>query len=123
MVRAEDIHGNIQRNRYDAEGLRYEMEENERLFSYVYDGREIITEETGQDTIRYIRGHELISSDSERARTYYHYVADELGSITHVVNGTVQGIENVYEYGATKESRKSGVEALKEAIKKLIKEK
>ena len=60
--------------------------------------REIITEETGQDTIRYIRGYELVSSDSERARTYYHYAADELGSITHVVNGTVPRIENVYEY-------------------------
>ena len=98
MVRAEDIHGNIQRNRYDAEGLRYEMEENERLFSYVYDGREIITEETSQETMRYIRGYELVSSDSERARTYYHYAADELDSITHVVNGTVPRIENVYEY-------------------------
>ena len=98
MVRAEDIHGNIQRNRYDAEGLRYEMEENERLFRYVYDGREIITEETSQETMRYIRGYDLISSDSERARTYYHYAADELGSITHVVNGTVPRIENVYEY-------------------------
>ena len=98
MVRAEDINGNIQRNRYDAEGLRYEMEENERLFRYVYDGREIITEETSQETMRYIRGYELISSDSERARIYYHYAADELGSITYVVNGTVQRIENVYEY-------------------------
>lgn len=74
------------------------MEENERLFRYVYDGREIITEETSQDTMRYIRGYELISSDSERARTYYHYAVDELGSITHVVNGTVPRIENVYEY-------------------------
>lgn len=56
MVKVEDVQGNIQKNRYDAEGLRYEMEENERLFRYVYDEREIIIEETGQDTIRYIRG-------------------------------------------------------------------
>ncbi len=74
------------------------MEENERLFDYVYDEREIITEETGQDVIRYIRGYDLISSDSERARTYYHYTSDELWSITHVVSETVQRIENVYEY-------------------------
>ena len=48
--------------------------------------------------MRYIRGYELVSSDSERARTYYHYATDELGSITHVVNETVQETENVYEY-------------------------
>lgn len=46
MVKAEDVQGNIQKNRYDAEGLRYEMEDNERLYRYVYDEREIITEET-----------------------------------------------------------------------------
>ena len=74
------------------------MEENERLFHYIYGEREIITEETGQDIIRYIRGYDLISSDSERARTYYHYTSDELGSITHVVNGNAPRIENVYEY-------------------------
>ena len=37
--------------------------------------------------IRYIRGLGLISSDSEKAKTYYHYVSDEQGSITHVING------------------------------------
>lgn len=98
MVKAEDLQGNIQKNCYDAEGLRYEMEENERLFHYIYDEREIITEETGQDVIRYIRGYDLISSDSEKAKTYYHYASDELGSITHVVNGNAPRIENVYEY-------------------------
>lgn len=98
MVKAEDVQGNIQKNRYDAEGLRYEMEENERLFGYVYDGREIITQEAGQDTIRYIRGYELISSDSESARTYYHYASDELGSITHVVNESDHRVVNTYEY-------------------------
>ena len=98
MVKAEDIQGNIQRNRYDAEGLRYEMEENERLYRYVYDEREVITEESGQEVVRYIRGYELVSSDSEKARTYYHYASDELGSITHVVNESTQNIENVYQY-------------------------
>ena len=46
------------------------MEENERLYRYVYDEREVITEESGQEVVRYIRGYELISSDSEKARTY-----------------------------------------------------
>ena len=81
---------------------------NDGSFQYTYDvfNRMVRVEDVrgnhnrrnSQDTIRYIRGYDLISSDSERARTYYHYVADELGSITHVVNGTVPKIENVYEY-------------------------
>ena len=49
----------MQINRYDAEGLRHEMKEN----------------------------GELLASDAEYARTYYHYASDELGSITHVVEG------------------------------------
>ena len=61
--------GSFQKNHYNAEGLRAEMEES--------DG----------NVIRYIRGLGLISSDSEKAKTYYHYVSDEQGSITHVING------------------------------------
>ena len=33
---------------------------------------------TGRIHIRYIRGHELLASYSERARTYYHYACDEM---------------------------------------------
>ena len=61
--------------------------------------------ETGTDgtTIRYLRGYELISSDSESARTYYHYVSDEQGSITHILREDEEGnhhLCNQYEYGA-----------------------
>ena len=34
-------------------------------------------------------GYKLVSSDSEEARTYYHYASDELGSITHIVKAAV----------------------------------
>ena len=84
--------GDIQKNHYDAEGLRSQMEENGKLVSFVYADREVITEEDEAGAhIRYIRGHELLASDSERARTYYHYACDEMGSITDITdtNGTV----------------------------------
>ena len=76
----------MQVNRYDAEGLRHEMEENGRLVQFLFSGREVVAE-TKEDasTIRYLRGYEIISSDSESARTYYHYVNDENGSVPHVV--------------------------------------
>ena len=81
--------------RYDAEGLRYEVEENERLIKYIYRGKDIAVEENEDDgATRYIRGNgRLIASDSEKARTYYHYVSDNVGSICYVVNGGHKGIE------------------------------
>ena len=92
--------GDIQKNHYDAEGLRSQMEENGKLVSFIYADREVIAEEDeAGEHIRYIRGHELLASDSERARTYYHYACDELGSITDITDchGTVL---NHYAYDA-----------------------
>ena len=92
--------GDIQKNHYDAEGLRSQMEENGKLVSFVYADREVITEEDEAGAhIRYIRGHELLASDSAHARTYYHYACDEMGSITDITdtNGTVL---NHYAYDA-----------------------
>ena len=86
--------------RYDAEGLRSQMEENGKLVSFIYAEREVIAEEDeAGEHIRYIRGHELLASDSERARTYYHYACDEMGSITDITDchGTVL---NHYAYDA-----------------------
>ena len=91
----------VQINRYDGEGLRHEMEENGRLIKFLYnEDREVVAEETSNGTItRYIRGLGLISSDSEEAKTYYHYVSDEQGSITHVLSEDAE-ILNHYSYDA-----------------------
>ena len=101
-VKVETFDGNVQVNRYDAEGLRYEMEENGRLVRFIFHKGEAVAEqEENSNVIRLIRGSELIarSSDGESARTYYHYASDEMGSATHIVdeNGNVQ---NRYEYDA-----------------------
>ena len=91
----------VQINHYDGEGLRHEMEENGRLIKFLYnEDREVVAEETGNGTItRYIRGLGIISSDSEEAKTYYHYVSDEQGSITHVLSEDAE-ILNHYSYDA-----------------------
>ena len=119
QVKTETFEGQVQVNRYDAEGLRHEMEENCSLLQFLFSGREVVAE-TKEDasTIRYLRGYEIISSDSESARTYYHYVNDENGSVTHVVgedacndaiaqipqtesgNATKYQVLNRYEYDA-----------------------
>ena len=94
--------GHIQLNRYDAEGLRYEMEENGNLVRFIFNqDREVVTEEDNSGLNRLIRASELIAANSsaDSARTYYHYASDEMGSTTHIVDedGTVK---NRYEYDA-----------------------
>ena len=99
--------GNSQINRYDAEGLRAEMEENGQLVKFLFNGeKEVIAEETDGEVIRYIRGLGIISSDSESARTYYHYVSDNQGSIRLILTDTVNDrrIRNYYCYDAFGES-------------------
>lgn len=88
VVEVTTAQGEMQQNRYDAEGLRYEMVENGKLVQFLYSEGEIIAEkESDGNIIRYIRGLGLVSSDSEKAKTYYHYLSDEQGSITHILEG------------------------------------
>ena len=77
------------------------------------ENREVVAEKDySGNIIRYIRGLGLISSDSENAKTYYHYVCDGQGSVSHIIRGedkesgvSEQGREqdrilNQYEYDA-----------------------
>ena len=99
MEKAETFTGKIQVNHYDAEGLRHEMEENGRLVSFIFSAREVVAEREKESTIRYIRGYDIVCSDSECARMYYHYVCDEGGSTSHVLDETGK-VLNQYEYDA-----------------------
>ncbi len=99
--------GSTQINRYDAEGLRAEMGENGQLVKFLFnEEREVIAEETDDGVIRYIRGLGIISSDSESARTYYHYVSDNQGSVRLILTDTANDrrIRNYYCYDAFGES-------------------
>ena len=99
--------GDSQINRYDAEGLRAEMEENGQLVKFLFNGeKEVIAEETDGEVMRYIRGLGIISSDSESARTYYHYVSDNQGSVRLILTDTINDrrIRNYYCYDAFGES-------------------
>ncbi|MCM1184845.1 MAG: SMI1/KNR4 family protein [Roseburia sp.] len=98
VEKAETFDGHVQINRYDAEGLRHELEEDGRLVRFIFRGDEVVAEESMEDRIRYIRTDTLLASDAENARTYYHYASDEMGSVTHVIEGTE--ILNHYEYDA-----------------------
>jgi len=94
-----DMPDNIQINRYYAEGLRHEMQENACLVQLIYSDKRIVTETKQGEVSRYIWGHQLIASDSESARTYYHYASDDLGSIRVILDENQQVI-NQYQYDA-----------------------
>ncbi len=95
-VQTETNDGNVQVNRYDGEGLRAELEENGRIASYVFAGRDVLTETDAEGYVsRFLRGHTIISCDSEKAKTYYHYVSDELGSVTHLIADRKDNGQNV----------------------------
>lgn len=52
------------------------------------ENREVVAEKDySGNIIRYICGLGLISSDSENAKTYYHYVCDEQGSVSRIIRG------------------------------------
>ncbi len=92
------FNGNIQINKYDAEGLRYEMEENEQLVQFIFNTKkEIVAEKENEWTI-YIRGSELLASSNDYAKTYYHYANDEMGSCIYIADNNK--ILNKYEYDA-----------------------
>ncbi len=94
--KVETFDGHVQINHYDAEWLRYELEEDGKLVQFIFRGDEIVGEDKDSNIICYIRGYDLVASDAESARIYYHYVSDEMGSITHVVKE--DQIRNHYEY-------------------------
>ena len=99
-TKVETFDGNIQLNRYDAEGLRYEMEENGNLVQFIFNQeREVVTEEDSTGITRLIHDRGLIARSTDAARTYYHYASDEMGSTTHIVD-EVGAIQNWYEYDA-----------------------
>ena len=99
-TKVETFDGNIQLNRYDAEGLRYEMEENGNLVQFIFNQeREVVTEEDNTGLTRLIRSTELIARSTDAVRTYYHYASDEMGSTTHIVDDEGQ-VQNRYEYDA-----------------------
>ena len=91
--------GQVQINRYDAEGLRYEMEENKKLVQFIFnENREVVVEQSNSDIKRLIRSYDLWASESEPEKTWYHYASDEQGSTIFITDE--EKICNRYDYDA-----------------------
>ena len=85
--------GSFQKNHYDAEGLRAEMEENGQLVKFLYneDREAVAEEESDGNVIRYIRGLGLIYY--LRARYYNPVIAGFTQEDTYYGDGL-----NLYTY-------------------------
>ena len=91
--------GQVQINRYDAEGLRYEMEENKKLVQFIFnENREVVVEKSDSNIKRLIRSYDLWASESEPEKTWYHYASDEQGSTIFITDE--EKICNKYDYDA-----------------------
>ena len=100
MTKAVTKEGNTLVNRYDSEGLRYEIEENETLSRFIFNKNgDILVETDKEDNVisRFTRGYDIVSADVENKKYYYN--VDEQGS-TSLITDKYGKINNEYWYDA-----------------------
>jgi RHS repeat-associated protein len=112
QVKAITKEGNTLVSRYDTEGLRAEIEENEKLTKFIFHkGNVLVEADKDFNAIsRFTRGHEVVAADiadsedvlnseiGSKLRRYY-YTTDEQGSTTLITDGYCN-IRNEYYYDA-----------------------
>lgn len=103
--------GQTQESRYDAEGLRHEMKENEKLLRFVYHKGQLLYE-GGLEEKPYHLGDGIDAVTSGVADSYYH--RDEQLSMALTTGGD-GGVQNYYQYDALvyylKTVRSTGIES------------
>ena len=86
QTRVETENGNVQENRYDAEGLRFELLENGRRTSFVYHDGELLQEEGREEQgTSYHLGAGMEAFRRGQELSYYH--RDEQLSTVFVTDG------------------------------------
>ena len=96
QIRTETEDGQVQENRYDAEGLRYEVRENANRIRFVYHQGELLYEKGGEESSYHLGGGIEAVWRSEKNH-YYHQ--DEQLSTAFITNEKRQ-IQNYYQYDA-----------------------
>ena len=98
QTRVETETGSVQENRYDAEGLRFELLENGRRTSFVYHDGELLHEEGREEQeISYHLGAGMEAFRRGQELSYYH--RDEQLSTALVTDGH-RNVQNSYQYDA-----------------------
>ena len=89
--------GKVQTNRYDAENLRCEMRENEKLIQFVYHQGELLYERAEEKQTSYYLGGGI--GGSQIGQQVYYYHQDEQLS-TALITDAIGNIQNYYQYDA-----------------------
>ena len=100
QVKAITKEGSILVNRYDSEGLRYEIEENDKLSKFIFNknGDTLVElDESNEAISRFTRGYDLVAADVDSER--YYYSVDEQGSTIFITDSNEQ-VKNEYWYDA-----------------------
>ena len=98
QIRVECADGQIQENRYDAEGLRHEMRENGKLLRFVYQNGELLYEEGGDKETASCHLGAGIEAVRRGQRTYYYHPDEQLS--TALITDETGTIKNQYRYDA-----------------------
>ncbi|WP_297429535.1 RHS repeat-associated core domain-containing protein [Clostridium sp.] len=93
-------------NRYDTEGLRAEIEENEKLTKFIFHKDNVLVETDKDFSVisRFTRGYEVVAADIADSEVdfklnRYFYTVDEQGSTTCITDSNQQ-VKNEYWYDA-----------------------
>lgn len=98
QTRVETEDRQVQENRYDAEGLRFELLENGKHYRFVYHQGEILHEKGGDESqTSYHLGAGIEAF--QRGRDYYYYHRDEQLN-TAFITGSNGCVQNSYQYDA-----------------------
>ena len=102
QTQVETETGNIQKNRYDAEGLRYELIESGRRTSFIYHNGELLHEEgeeaglfQGETSYHLGAGIEAFQRDN---KTFYYHQNEQLN--TTLISDENAASRNHYQYNA-----------------------
>ena len=98
QIRVKRADGQIQENRYDAEGLRHEMRENGKLLRFVYQNGELLYEEGGDKETASCCLGAGIEAVRRGQRTYYYHPDEQLS--TALITDEAGTIKNQYRYDA-----------------------
>ena len=92
--------GGYVQNRYDPEGLRYELLENGKLSRFIFSGREVVAEVDTNNSLKaaIVRGHEILAQKDVKDNSYY-YLNNAHGDVMGLADAA-GNIVNSYKYDA-----------------------
>ena len=92
--------GGYVQNRYDPEGLRYELLENGKLSRFIFSGREVVAEVDANNSLKaaIVRGHEILAQKDARDNSYY-YLNNAHGDVVGLMDAAGNMVDS-YKYDA-----------------------